>query len=233
MADQINKLPSAPNVDSSVSKPMWDWLIKMGASINQLVAWVNGYTGPTTVPAHAATHAAGGSDLLGIDSILPTQSGNSGKVLTTNGSAAAWGTISGIPAGAVMPFAMSPPPAGWLECKGQAVSRTNYATLFAAIGTAFGAGDGSTTFALPELRGEFIRGWDDTRGVDSGRVLGSSQADDFKIHTHTAYGAGVVSGNGFNLGGVASANSFLTGIGNTGGTETRPRNIALLFCIKT
>jgi len=59
---QINKLPSAPNVDTSVTKPTWDWLIKMGKLLNQLVDWVNSYTAPTTVIAHASTHASGASD---------------------------------------------------------------------------------------------------------------------------------------------------------------------------
>lgn len=68
-------------------------------------------------------------------------------------------------------------PKNHLYCNGQAVSRTEYAELFAAIGTAYGVGDGSTTFNVPEMRGEFPRGWDDGRGADSGRSLGSSQGD--------------------------------------------------------
>lgn len=62
-------------------------------------------------------------------------------------------------------FAGSSAPSGYLKANGALVSRTTYATLFAAIGTTFGAGDGSTTFALPDLRGEFLRGWDDGRGT--------------------------------------------------------------------
>lgn len=68
-------------------------------------------------------------------------------------------------------------PPNHLYCNGQAVSRTEYAELFAAIGTAFGSGNGTTTFNVPDMRGEFPRGWDDGRGVDSGRSLGSSQGD--------------------------------------------------------
>lgn len=78
-----------------------------------------------------------------------------------------------VPAGTIIAYADSTPPDGWLECNGQAVSRTTYADLFAAIGTTFGAGDSLTTFNLPDLRGEFIRGWDNGRGVDVGRSLGS------------------------------------------------------------
>ncbi|WP_227518345.1 tail fiber protein [Alkanindiges hydrocarboniclasticus] len=77
-------------------------------------------------------------------------------------------------------------PAGYLECAGQAVSRTTYAALFAIIGTSFGSGDGSTTFNIPDMRGEFARGWDHGRGIDTGRVLGSWQDEAFKSHSHTA-----------------------------------------------
>ena len=89
------------------------------------------------------------------------------------------------PAGAVMHFAQSTAPQGWLKANGTAVSRTTYANLFAAIGTTFGEGDGSTTFNLPDLRGEFVRGWDEGRGADDGRTFGSSQSDENKSHTHT------------------------------------------------
>jgi len=58
-----------------------------------------------------------------------------------------------VPPGVVLPFAGTSAPAGFLLCGGQAVSRATYAALFAAIGTTFGAGDGSTTFNLPDLRG--------------------------------------------------------------------------------
>ncbi|MCK9131735.1 phage tail protein [Haemophilus influenzae] len=63
--------------------------------------------------------------------------------------------------GEVAFFARTTPPSGWLKANGAAVSRTTYAALFAAIGTTFGAGDGSSTFNLPDLRGEFVRGLDD------------------------------------------------------------------------
>lgn len=132
-------------------------------------------------------------------------------------------------AGAVQFYAMSTAPSGWLKANGAAVSRTTYAGLFAAIGTVFGVGDGATTFNLPDLRGEFLRAWDDARGIDTGRALGSSQAQDIQPHTHlisvtlTGSGGGPV-GGGENLGAVATA--------STGTTETRPRNIALLACIK-
>ena len=76
------------------------------------------------------------------------------------------------PAGTVAYIAGSAAPAGWLKANGAEVSRTTYAPLFAAIGTRYGAGNGTSTFNLPDLRGEFVRGWDDGRGVDVGRALG-------------------------------------------------------------
>lgn len=77
--------------------------------------------------------------------------------LIVNGST---GSIIGtLPAGMVMYFANTTVPQGWFQCVGTAVSRTNYPELFAAIGTTYGAGDGSTTFNLPDFRGQFLRSW--------------------------------------------------------------------------
>ncbi|MBP2631566.1 MAG: Tail Collar domain protein [Firmicutes bacterium] len=82
--------------------------------------------------------------------------------------------------GNVQYFARQTAPGGWLKADGSAVSRADYANLFDAVGIMFGAGDGSTTFNLPDLRGEFIRGFDNGRGVDTGRILGSSQTEMLK-----------------------------------------------------
>lgn len=146
------------------------------------------------------------------------------------------------PPGAVMAFAQNTAPTGWLKANGQLVSRTTYAALFAAIGTTYGAGDGSTTFALPDLRGEFVRGWDDGRGIDSGRSIGTAQGDGFRSHNHihglrpefasaNVYATQTVS-NGLRIDVTDSSNNISGDTSNTGGSETRPRNIALLYCIK-
>ena len=82
--------------------------------------------------------------------------------------------------------ANSTPPTGTLERNGAAVSRTTYAALFAKIGTTYGAGDGSTTFNLPDDRGLFDRSWDHGRGVDSGRSLGSYQSYAVPLETGAA-----------------------------------------------
>ena len=135
----------------------------------------------------------------------------------------------GVPPGSVMWFAATAAPTGFLKANGALVSRTAYSDLFAAIGTAFGIGDGSTTFNLPDLRGEFIRAWDDARGVDSGRAFGSYQADEYRSHSH-GYGARPFGGNNTQGGSTFAFNGGLTQA--SGGTETRPRNVALLACIK-
>lgn len=86
--------------------------------------------------------------------------------------------------GMVCYFAQSTPPPGYLKRNGAAVSRTTYARLFAKIGTTYGAGDGSTTFNLPDGRGVFDRGWDEGRGLDPGRTIGSFQESANLSHAH-------------------------------------------------
>lgn len=134
-------------------------------------------------------------------------------------------------AGQVVFMAGTSTPAGFLNCDGALVSRTIYASLFSVIGTVYGAGDGATTFALPDLRGEFIRALDEGRGVDVGRAIGTAQADGLKSHTHnfqyTSQGAAAGGTNVMRQ----VAGSIYDGVQATGGTETRPRNVALLCCI--
>lgn len=91
-----------------------------------------------------------------------------------------------VPVGTSIMHNAATAPTYYLKENGAAVSRTTYAALFAVIGTQEGAGDGSTTFNLPESRGEFFRGLDDGRGVDSGRAIGSAQAEMIGPHSHTA-----------------------------------------------
>lgn len=127
------------------------------------------------------------------------------------------------PSGSVFAMATSTVPAGYLECNGAAVSRTVYRTLFGLIGTNYGAGDGSTTFNLPDLRGEFIRGWDNGRGIDGGRTIGSFQDRDSAAvtsagHTHSPGAGAGTSGN--------STVSVTVPLAN------RPRNRAMMYVIK-
>jgi hypothetical protein len=115
--------------------------------------------------------------------------------------------MADLPVGSVMPFNLSACPSGWVAADG--------------------------TGGTPDLRGEFIRGLDSGRGIDTGRVLGSAQIDMFKSHTHNSsvYGPG---GAAAYL--ASTYNSYFDATtqvtGATGGTETRPRNVALLYCMK-
>ena len=79
-------------------------------------------------------------------------------------------------------FARNTVPEGWLKCNGANISRTTDTALSNAIGTSFGSGDAST-FGIPDLRGKFIRGWDDGRGIDSGRSFGNTQISSTKLQT--------------------------------------------------
>ena len=125
---------------------------------------------------------------------LPAADGSNGQMLQTNGSGAlSFTTVQGVPSGAVFCIAVASVPSGYLECNGAAVSRTTYAALFAVIGTTYGTGNGSSTFDLPDLRGEFIRGFDNGRGVDSGRSIASSQSEQNKQHNHSASSSSSVS----------------------------------------
>src|SRR4030095_13982641 len=95
------------------------------------------------------------------------------------------GAVDATPPGTVIMFAGTAPPTGYLKANGASLLRAMYPNLFAAIGTLYGAADG-THFNVPDLRGEFVRAFDDARGVDSGRAMGSAQAEATKAHTHTA-----------------------------------------------
>jgi phage-related tail fiber protein len=166
-----------------------------------------------------------------------------------------------MPVGAVVPFSSSAVPPTWLFANGQEVSRTEYAELFALFGSPASSGNGVTTFNVPDLRGEFIRGWDGGRGVDGGRTFGSAQNGQMQSHFH---GTGAFNSegnddwlailksgwtgtyNGRLLAGNYNGNIQGSVNGGTGGTvftgttpevlnsqsETRPRNVALMYCIK-
>ena len=163
-------------------------------------------------------------------------------------------TGSAGPIGHVAAYAGNVVPLGYLECNGAAVSRTTYVSLFGVCGILYGAGDSTTTFNLPDLRGYFVRGWAGGGGVDVGRVLGSTQADlvgpitdpghkhTDAGHTHPTNAGGsfsVAAGGDYTLvagatntgSGVADIQSSVTGI--TGGAETRPKNVAMMYIIKT
>jgi microcystin-dependent protein len=148
-------------------------------------------------------------------------------------------------AGTTAFFAMGSAPSGWIKANGATLSRTTYADLFAAIGTTYGAGDGSTTFVIPDLRGEFMRAWDDGRGADSGRSFATAQGMDWKgfyvsntgqntynySHGEVYWGKSTTGYNGNTFAGAWSAPSAALGA-KWDTSEIRPRNVCLLACIK-
>ena len=207
---------------------------------------------------------------------LPGTIVNGGFLKTDTNGFLTFETIAGVPVGSIFCRAFSVVPAGYLECNGAAVSRTTYSALFALIGVYYGNGNGSTTFNLPDLRGEFVRGFDNGRGVDSGRSIGTLQTADNRSHSHGYTNTGITvsganhnhnirgfslqpsianvgitlgSGQGYQIGyrpddGVLTGDAVKfsgtqTMTGNVGiaisadGSEARPRNIALMYIIKT
>lgn len=136
----------------------------------------------------------------------------------------------GVPPGMVISYAGQTVPSGYLECDGSAINRILYSDLFSVIGTSFGIGNGSTTFNVPDLRGEFVRGWDNGKGTDAGRLFGSFQADEIRAHNHSGV-SGPPTGN-LSGGGNRGSDTGVYTTNSTGGSETRPRNIALMYCIK-
>ena len=167
--------------------------------------------------------------------------------MVTDSQINTWNSLSaGVNTGDIIYRTSNTVPTGYLKANGALVSRTTYANLFSVIGTTFGAGDGSTTFNLPDLRGEFIRGWDDGRGIDSGRTLGSYQADGFKSHTHllkywiqsggnprnSYYPSLMQAGDSSAPVSYPAYGIIENPISYIGDVETRPKNIALMAIIK-
>jgi microcystin-dependent protein len=154
------------------------------------------------------------------------------------------GAGSGVETGTVIMHAGASVPAGFLECAGQSLNRTDYPGLFSVVGTVHGTASGST-FNLPDLRGRFVRGYDHGAGTDpdaasrtagsaggaTGDNVGTKQEDEFKSHTHVVNEA---TGNRTSTGAVTmvpdAASTDETDA--RGGNETRPKNVALMFVIK-
>ena len=172
---------------------------------------------------------------------------NSGSYVHINGSVDSTAPI--VPIGAVMSFARSTAPHGWLICDGTLYNAADYPALYAVIGSSYGSA-GANTFRTPDLRGEFVRGWDNGRGVDTGRAWASWQSNMVLKHTHTVVSTGTVSlfvalhpdGGSGSL--VTNGADSIHAVDYTpdcvstgmtilaGGDENRPRNLALLYCIK-
>lgn len=120
-------------------------------------------TGTTTIPLLAVTGTG----------TAPTQTANDNSTkLATTAYVDSAIAVGALPAGIMAPYGGATAPDGWLLCYGQAISRTTYAALFTAISTTYGAGDGSTTFNIPDLRGRVVAGQDDMGGTSANRLTG-------------------------------------------------------------
>lgn len=148
---------------------------------------------------------------------------------------------SALPVGSMIGFPVDKVAPGFLELDGSVKSVATYPDLATFLGGAFNKGDeGAGNFRLPESRGEFLRGWDHGRGVDAGRAIATYQLDQFQGHTFT--GAGGAGGNtpaydSWGNVGTPSAQKFppvTDGVNGTPriGSETRGRNLAVMWCIK-
>lgn len=198
----------------------------------------------------------GSGDVI-IDGIKhPQADGNAGEFLKTDGSGQlsfANVSASAFNAGMLLPYAGSSAPTGWLLCHGQAISRTTYSGLYAVVGTTYGAGDGATTFNIPDLRGRVVAGKDDMGGSSANRLtnqtggldgdgLGNTggaethtlSVAELAAHTHTAVGAAGPSN--YALGGPAGSFSSTQTTSSTG-NDTPHNNvqptIILSYIIKT
>lgn len=153
------------------------------------VAVRNGGTGVITLDPNLSETIDGGATM--------TVNASESLILYCNGSAwIAVGKSSGVPSGSLMAYGGGSAPAGWLLCDGSAVSRTTYASLFTAISTTFGVGDGSTTFNLPDARGRVLAGKDNMGGTAASRITsggsgitGTTLGATGGAETHTLTGA--------------------------------------------
>jgi microcystin-dependent protein len=136
---------------------------------------------------------------------------------------------------------MNSAPAGWLAADGAEYAKTGtYAALFAAISTTYGetngsGGAGTSHFRVPDLRGYFVRGSGTNSDATAAGTFGAKQADALKSHTHSYTDQIAISNGQFNVAGGTGqdgASDLARTTGATGDTETRPKNIAMLYCIK-
>lgn len=191
------------------SAPSWG-KVGLATHVSGTLPIANGGTNSTATPTAGGVAYGDGS------AFAFTGAGTAGQVLVSNGSGApTWGT--GTPTGVIMMYPSATPPTGFLLCNGQAVSRSTYSALFAIMGTAYGAGNGSTTFNVPNFINRFGVGAGSSYSAGS---TGGTADGTLGTHTHTFtsgiqsvdhthYYSGTSSGQ--------SANHTHTGSGNTAG----------------
>jgi microcystin-dependent protein len=152
-----------------------------------------------------------------------------------------------LPIGSIIGYPINTPPTGFLECDGSEISRATYSNLFAIIGTNYGVGDGTTTFNIPDFRGEFLRGWNHGASNDPdagsrtdrgdgtlGDNVGTKQEGEFKSHTHQFDNSNNGSGSSFlpDIDNTGNNTPSVLSTKATGGSETRPRNVNVMWCIR-
>jgi microcystin-dependent protein len=161
--------------------------------VNTLAEWTDAHT-LTSLPvvpiANGGTNAITAN--LALNNLLPSQAGQSGNVLGTDGANTGWvvgssgssGTIiiASLPCGSIIDWSAESLPQGWLECDGAEVSRTTYADLYAVVGDTFGAGDDSTTFNLPNIKSRVIVGRGQGAGLTN-RILAATGGEETHILT--------------------------------------------------
>ena len=202
----------------------------------------------------SAVAAANGADLMRkneVDSLITTVSTAVGTAQSTaNGAVSTINNFLNRLVGSIIPFAVGAVPAGYLECAGQAVSRTTYSQLFALIGVIYGNGDGATTFNLPDYRGQFLRGWDHGAGIDpdaatrtnrgdgtTGDNVGTRQSHAVQQHTHNTFIPtwDATASRDQDPPYATDSPGTITASGGVNGTnissETRPVNRYVMFCI--
>ena len=194
----------------------------------------NGGTGASTFTAKGILYGQGAS------AVLVTAAGTENQLLQAgSGGTPAFATVTGLnPAGTIVMYAATSAPTGYLPCDGAAISRTTYATLFAAISTSYGAGDGSSTFNVPNLQGKFPIGYDGgssyglaatggatsasytPAGTNSGTALTEAN---LPAHTHDTWGNTWPTGSW--TGGTGTTQSSVT---QTGGSLTSTSTLRTL-----
>lgn len=144
-------------------------------------------------------------------------------------------TFTNVPSGTIFYHAGPSAPTGYLTANGSTVSKSTYYNLWLALGgEASPYGQTLQTFNLPDLRGEFIRGLDSGRGVDANRTLGSNQSSQNLAHTHSYTLRNGGNNPWWQYANAATVSGYENNqTGSSGGTEARPRNVALLPIIKT
>lgn len=235
-------LPAA-NVTDLGLIPTHNVLITGGATITSF-----GSSADPNIPLFAVTFGGSSTLVGGANFFVPN-----GRLAVNSGDTAfamylgagAWRllayqatTQTAAPSGMIMAYGALGCPAGWLNADGTAVPRADLPGLFAAIGTTWGGGDGSSTFNLPDFRGYFLRGFNGGSGRDPGRDFASAQGDSVGPHQHAVPLATGTAGSGTTnsftypqSGGAPSVATVGQDPGSAG--ETRPKNVAVWYCIKS